>query len=342
MDARQHAGFDPDVADLVELAAVEADAVCQHLFAQDLFLQLAEHGLGVGLAVGFRVGIGGDEVLLDLIDGAVVLELLADAHGRLQRLVDLGLDVGLDAGGECLDRDGHLLLAGFLGEVVDHGDDLLDRGVRGVERGDDLLLGYFLGAGLDHHQAVLAADHDEVELALFALLEGRVDDVLTVDQAHADRGDRLLERHIGQRQRHRGAGDRQHVGVVLLVGGQHQRDDLRLVAPAGREQRPRRAVDHPAGQHFFLSHLAFALEEAAGDTAGRVGVFTVVDGQRKEVDAFARVRRVARGDEDHRIAEANDDRAVRLFGELAGFETEGVLSNRDFARMHRCVLSSEF
>jgi hypothetical protein len=30
---------------------------------------------------------------------------------------------------------------------------------------------------------------------------------------------------------------------------------------------------------------------------------------------------VAGGDEDHRIAEANDDGAVRLFRELAGFET---------------------
>ena len=168
-----------------------------------------------------------------------------------------------------LGRDGHLLLAGFLGEIVDHGDDLLDRGVRGVERGDDLLLGHFLRAGLDHHQAVLAADDDQIELALFALLERRVDDVLAVDQAHAHGGDRLLERDVGERQRDRGAGDRQHVGVVFLVGGQHERDDLRLVAPAGREQRPRRAVDHPAGQHFLFGRLAFALEEAARDAPRR-------------------------------------------------------------------------
>jgi hypothetical protein len=31
---------------------------------------------------------------------------------------------------------------------------------------------------------------------------------------------------------------------------------------------------------------------------------------------------------------------VRLFRELAGFETEGVLSDGDFTRMHSC--SSEF
>ena len=40
--AREHAGLDPDRPDLVELAAVEPDAVRQHLVAQDLLLQLLE------------------------------------------------------------------------------------------------------------------------------------------------------------------------------------------------------------------------------------------------------------------------------------------------------------
>ena len=205
--------------------------------------------------------------------------------------------------------------------------------MRRVERVDDLLLGHFLRARFDHHQAVVAAGDDEIELALFALLEGRVDDVLAVDQADADAGDRLLERDVGERQRRRGAGDRQHVGVVLRVGRQHERDDLRLVAPAGGEERPDRPVDHPAGQHFLLRRLAFALEEAAGDASGRVGVFAVVDRQRQEIDAFARVRRVARRDEDHRIAEADDDRAVGLLGELAGFEPEGIARPTEISRV---------
>ena len=88
--------------------------------------------------------------------------------------------------------------------------------MRGLERLDDLLLGHFLRARLDHHQAVLAAGDDEIELALFALLEGRVDDVLAVDEADADAGDRLLEGNLGERERRGRAGDREHVGVVLL------------------------------------------------------------------------------------------------------------------------------
>ena len=72
------------------------------------------------------------------------------------------------------------------------------------------------------------------------------------------------------------------------------RDDLRLVAPARGEQRADRAVDQAAGEHFLFGGLAFALEEAAGDAARRVGVFAVVDGQREEVDALARRSRRGR------------------------------------------------
>jgi hypothetical protein len=53
---------------------------------------------------------------------------------------------------------------------------------------------------------------------LLPLLEGRVDDVVAVDQADADAGDRLLERNLGQRQRRGRSGNREHVRVVFGVG----------------------------------------------------------------------------------------------------------------------------
>ena len=53
VDAGQHAGLDPDRADLVEAAAVEALAALEDLVAHDLFLQALEDRLGVGAALGF-------------------------------------------------------------------------------------------------------------------------------------------------------------------------------------------------------------------------------------------------------------------------------------------------
>ena len=154
--------------------------------------------------------------------------------------------------------------------------------VRGFERADDLGFRHLLGAGFHHHDAVLRAGDDQVEQALLALGVGRVDDELVVDQADAHAGDGLLERNLRDGQRRRGAGDGEHVGVVVGVGRHDHRDDLRLVAPAGGEERPDRAVDQPAGEHFLFGRLALALEEAAGDASRGVGVFAVVHRERAE------------------------------------------------------------
>ena len=48
------------------------------------------------------------------------------------------------------------------------------------------------------------------------------------------------------RERRGRAGDGEHVGVVLRSADRQQRDDLRFVAPAGREQRTDR-VDRSGG-----------------------------------------------------------------------------------------------
>ena len=93
----------------------------------------------------------------------------------------------------------------------------------------------------------------------------------------------------------------------------------------------------PARQHFLLARLAFALEEAAGDPARRVGVLAVVDRQRQEVDALARVRRGAGGHEHHRVARAHDDGAVRLLGQPAGLDRQRLSPDGDVACMHVSV-----
>jgi len=317
--------------------SIQIGRIVQHLFAEDSFLQPAEDGLRVGALL--RVGFGNrrEEFLLGEVHGRVVLELVVDAHGFRQRLERPGLDRLGEIGVDQLLVDDELLLAGFFRHPVDARDDLLDRRVRLGERFDDLRLAHFLRAGFDHHDAVVAPGDDEVELAFLALCEGRVDHVLAVQEADADAGNRLLERNLGQRQRGGGARQGEHVGVVVGVGRQHQRDDLRLVTPAGREERTDRPVDQAAREDFLLRGLAFALEEPAGDASRRVRVLAVVDRERKEIDALARVRRAARGNEDHRVAVADDDGAVRLLGELAGFDTKRLAVDGDFACSHKSL-----
>jgi hypothetical protein len=187
---------------------------------------------------------------------------------------------------------------------------------------------------LDHHDRVAAAGHHQIQLALAALLVGRVHDELAVHDPDAHRGDRPLERDLRDRQRGRRPGDRQHVRVVRVVGRQHQRDDLRFVPPARREQRPDRTVDQAAGEDFLLGRLALALEEPAGNAPRRVGRLAVVHGQRQEVDARTLARRVAGRRQDDRVPVADRDGAVGLLGQLAGLDGEHLPADLDLTCMH--------
>ena len=326
--ARQHGVLDRDLADLVELAAVEADALVQNRVAQGLLLQVVEDALDRRLAGGQLLGQVGDDLLLEPRHRTVVFDLALDAHGRAERRVARALHVCRELLVDLDDRLRQLLAAGVLGEGVDQVADLVDGGLCGFEGLHHLVFRHLGGAGFDHHDAVLAARDDDVEAAHLALRPGRVDDVLSLDQADADARDGLLEGHLRQGERGGGAGQRQHVTVVVGIGRNHRGDDLRLVGPAGREQRPHRAVDHAAGQRFFFSRLAFALEEAAGDAARGIGVLAIVDREGQKVDALAGTRRVARRDEHHGVAQPDDDGAVGLLGQPPGLDGQGLRAER--------------
>ena len=123
---------------------------------------------------------------------------------------------------------------------------------------------------------------------VFELGLGRVQDVLAVDVADARGADRAVERNAGQRQRRRRADHRGDVGIDLGIDRHHRRDDLHFVVEALGKQRADRTVDQARGQRFLLGRTPFALEEAAGDLAGGVGLFLVVDGQREEILAGLR------------------------------------------------------
>ena len=118
----------------------------------------------------------------------------------------------------------------------------------------------------------------------FMLLDRRVEHKLALDDADAGGADRAHERNARQGQRGRGGDQRDDVGIVLEVVGEHGGDDLRLVLEALDEQRPDRPVDEARDQRLLLGRAALALEIAARDLAGGIGLLLVVDGQREEID----------------------------------------------------------
>src|SRR3546814_6590502 len=94
------------------------------------------------------------------------------------------------------------------------------------------------------------------------------------------------EGHARVRQGRRRRDQREDVGIIMAVIAQSLSDGVDLVIGTFGEQRADRAVDQAADQRFLFRRAAFALEEAAGDAAGRRIFFLVMDGQGKEVLAF--------------------------------------------------------
>ncbi len=221
-------------------------------------------------------------------------------------------------------------LAGLGAELLLRLAELANLGVRNLERLEEKRLGHLVGAGLDHRQAVLRADDDEVERGLLPVLrQRRVDDELAVDEPDPHGPDRAEERKRRQHERSRRTVDAKDVVRDDHVRAEDGADHLHLVAEALRPKRPDRAVDHARGEGGALAGASLALEETAGDLARGVHALFDVDRQREEVGVLSGLRTSHCGGENHCLAGANDDSAVRLLRELAGFEADLLLSNLD-------------
>ena len=188
------------------------------------------------------------------------------------------------------------------------------------------LFGQLLGFGFDHQHGGFGAGDDQVQVGHLAGGLAGVQHVFAVDVAHAGGADRAGERDAGNGQRGAGADHGGDVGVDFGVQRQRVDDHVHFVEEAFGEQRADRAVDQAAGQGFVFAGLGFALEEAAGNLAGGVGLLDVVDGQREEV--LARLGGLGRdhGGQHHGAFDVDDDGAAGLAGDLTGFQDDGVLS----------------
>ena len=166
--------------------------------------------------------------------------------------------------------------------------------------------GKLVRLALDHHHGILRAGDDQVELGLGHLVDERIEHELAVDEADAGGADRTEERHARQRQR---GGGRDH---ATMSGSFSLSNDITVTMTWISFLNPStnsgtdRTVDQARGQRLLLGRAAFALEVAAGDLAGRVGVLLVVHGKREEIDPGLRALRGDHGGENTRLAVLRD------------------------------------
>ncbi len=212
-----------------------------------------------------------------------------------------------------------------------------------LDGGEDDFFGLFLGAGLDHDDSVLVADDHDVDGGGCALGIGGVDDELAIDAADADGANGGAEGNVGESQSGSGGIDADHVGIVFLVGGEDQGDDLGFIAETIREERTDGAIDLAAGEHFFLAGPTFALDEAAGNAAAGVGVLAVVNGEGEEVDSLSGIGRGDCGGQNNGFARGDQCGARGLLGHAAGLKDQplaaGKLDSYFMLGRHRVLFS---
>ena len=331
MGARQDADFGDDVADGLGVAAVDALAGVEDVPANDLGFQFLEHAGDAELVV-FRLlafrEIVRHHLFLDLADRGVAILLDRNGVGGAQLRLDqpehfLFQRAFVD------DLDVARLLGGLLGQLDDRLDHRLEMAMAEHHGAEHDVFVELLGFRFHHQHGVGGAGDNQVELGFDHLVERGIEHVFVIGEADAGCANRALERRAGNRQRGGSGDQRQNVGIVFHVMRQHGDDDLGLVAPAVDEQRADRAVDQAGNQRFLFGRAAFALEIAAGNAARGIGLLLVVDGQRQEVDAFARILRGHHGGEHDGLAIGRQYGAVGLTGDLAGFKLEGTATPVD-------------
>ena len=335
VNAGQQADFAGNMANLVERAAVGTAAGVENVIAEDVFAKAFEGALGErALLVHFLLGLFGDgldDLFLESINEVVafVLGMLFGVESivKLRAILFLQIFVDRFVKWQRLDDDFHRLELRV--ELLDGSDDFLDLRVAEFESIDDGFFGNFERAGLDHDDGFFGAGDNDVQQALLLFGDSRIGDKLAIEQADADASDGLFKREIGAIGGSGSSGHGDDIGIVVAVRGEHHRDDLCFIAPGFGEQRAHGAVDQARGENFFFRRAAFALEEATGDFSGGIGVFAIVDGQRKKIAVVGRGRHASRGEHDG-VTVARGDGAIRLLGNLSSFENEGA--SPDFHR----------
>ena len=199
MGAGQHADFGDDIANGLDVAAVDALAGIEDVPAHDLGFQFLEHAGDAELVV-FRLLAFGEVVRHHLLfggaDRGVAVLLDRDRVGGAEILLDQP-EHFLFQRAFIGDLDVARLLRGLLGQFDDGVDHRLEVTVPEHHRAEHDVFVEFLGFRFHHQHGVGGAGDDEVELGLDHFVERRVEHIFVIDEADAGGADRALEGRAG-------------------------------------------------------------------------------------------------------------------------------------------------
>ena len=305
---------------LFHAAAVYALAVCQPA-ANDLLLQLV-YALAKVSAVLFLVLFVQScfKLVNDSAHAGVTNGLVVGIHSNLELVVAGCLELVEQVVVDVMMLVLELRLADLVLDGLDECADLLQLLMCFHESIEHVVLRNFLCTGLDHNDLVLGSAQGNVHLGSSALLGGRVDNGLAVNDANLAAGYNVVERNIRDRNRDGSAQQSNYLRRVVVVVLQNGADDGNVVAQVLREQRTHRTVDLTRGQDRLLGRTALTAHERAGNAAYCVHTLLKVNGEREKVDAVTRLSGCGSSNENSGLAVANQAGAVSELCHLAGLD----------------------
>ena len=310
---RQESYLAGDGADLVVPPPADPASFVRDHAAHVIVLEVLQRLLDVLLpAAELRVGRAElrHDVLLDLRELPVPLVLRVFRVGLAHALVHQLAHLLRNALGERHLFEGALLLADRAPQLFLLVEELVDGALPEEQRLDHRVLVDLFRPALDHEDRVAGGGHHHVDVALLTLELARVGDEFPAHAPDPHAREHEGEGDVRERQRERRAGQREHVGVVLVVRRKDRRDDLRLVLVALGKERAAAPVDEPGDQRLALGQASLAAEEATRNATRGGEALLVVDREREEIEPFAPVLRRDSGDEHHAVTGAHHHRTI--------------------------------
>ena len=207
-------------------------------------------------------------------------------------------------------------------ELLLHAAVLLDLLVGELDGLEHVVLGHLVHLTFDHHDVLLGGGDHQVEVGAGAVGETGIDHELAVDAGDTDLGNRTAEGQVGGGEGGGGGQAGEGVGLdVLLRGDEHDvHEDLEMevIRPEGAD----RTVHQAGDEHLVIGGTALALEETAGETAGRIILFTIIYGEGHEVGTLLDFLRAGDSGEQHRAAHLHHRGTGGLLGQFAGLDLD--------------------
>ena len=170
----------------------------------------------------------------------------------------------------------------------------------------------FIPSPFHHHHRINGCDNDQVDVAFFHVGGHRIDDKISVDAPDTATGNRCAEGNIRNTQRRRCTDNRQRVGVVNLIDRKDGGDHLCFITIPLGKKGTNGTVDKTGNQRGKFSRTPLAFKKTSRDLSRRKGFFDKIDGERKEIDIFLRLRRSGSRNQNNGITGGNRDGTSRL------------------------------